>query len=81
MLGLLRMSHRFLLRCACPRSKSSSLRANSTGGQSLSRQMPLPEIQSVTAINAKEHEKPECSCSETKRLGRSMPGEGYGASY
>lgn len=42
-------------------------------GQTPSGEIPLPEIQCVTAANAKEHEKPECSCSETKYLGSSMP--------
>lgn len=42
-------------------------------GQILSVEIPLPEIQCVTAANAKEREKPDCSCSETKHLGSPMP--------
>lgn len=49
------------------------IQGHSVRGQSLSVEVPLPEIQCVTDTNAKEHEKPECSCSETKHLGSSMP--------
>lgn len=41
-------------------------------GQILSVKIPLPEFNG-TAANAREHEKHECSCSETQYLGSSMP--------
>lgn len=49
------------------------IQGHSARGQILSGEIPLPKIQCVTAANAKEHEKPECSCAETKYLGSSMP--------
>lgn len=73
MLGLPRMRAEGLCWNAHAQKQGFFIQGHAARGQILSVEIPLPEIQCVTATNAKEHEKPECSCSEAKHYGSSMP--------
>lgn len=72
MLGLLRMRAEGSCWGAHAQKQGFFIQGHGARGQILSVEIPLPEIQCVIAANAKEREKPECSCSETKHLGSSM---------
>lgn len=55
------------------RSNGTLFKAMVQRDEIVSAEISLPAIQCIPGANAKEHEKPECSCLMTKQLGSFLP--------